>query len=350
MNHPYDLDAAALDRGWRELRSDIEIDHAPVEHPTVVFLGAQPAAGKSHAQAEILRWYDRPMFTVDSDELRAHHPAFEEIMSTDPQRMPVLTNQAASEWTRRSIQYARQHRLDTIIENTFHNPTVIRDSAADFRAAGHRVHAVAVAVPAEVSRLAMADRYLTSLEAGRVPRWTTLAAHDQAVTGASDTLSELHHTRAVDRLTIIDRHGHRAYDAHTDTPEWSTDPANALTDARKAHWSPATREDHARLYRHVAAAALRTDSVTDTTRAVFAALADDAERVAGNHIAHEPTHHRLREAVTTTRSLPVGELLHRTRTPFTTRDPFTTSTPTPEPPHIPPAVEPNHRADPELGL
>lgn len=156
MNHPYDLDAAALDRGWRELRSDIEIDHAPVEHPTVVFLGAQPAAGKSHAQAEILRWYDRPMFTVDSDELRAHHPAFEEIMSTDPQRMPVLTNQAASEWTRRSIQYARQHRLDTIIENTFHNPTVIRDSAADLRAAGHRVHAVAAALDCTVT--AIADR------------------------------------------------------------------------------------------------------------------------------------------------------------------------------------------------
>ncbi len=72
--------------------------------------------------------------------------------------------------------------------------------------------------------------------------------------------------------------------------------------------------------------------------------------LAGKHIAHDPPHQRLRDAVTTTRSLPVGELLDRTRTPFTTRDPFTTSTPNPEPPHIPPAVEPNHRADPELGL
>lgn len=346
----YDLDAAALDRGWRDLRSDIDLDHAPVEHPSVVFLGAQPAAGKSHAQAEIRRWYARPMFAVDSDELRAHHPAFDEIMATDPQRMPVLTNQAASEWTRRSIDYARHRRLDTLIENTFHTPAVIQDSATAFRAAGYRVHAVAVAVPAEVSRLAMVDRYLTSLEAGRIPRWTTLAAHDRAVSGAPDTLADLHRTRAVDRLTIIDRHGHRAYDAHPDTPEWATDPATTLADARQAHWSPATREDHARLYRHVAAAALRTDSVTTTTRDVFAALADDVERIAGEHIAHERTHERLRAAITPTRTLSVAELLDRTRTPFAQRGPFTTPTPTPQSPHNPPpTVDRDRNTDPELG-
>lgn len=347
----YDLDAAALDRGWRELRSDIDIDHAPVEHPTVVFLGAQPAAGKSHAQAEIRRWYERTMFAVDSDELRAHHPAFDEIMATDPQRMPVLTNQAASEWTRRSIDYARQRRLDTIIENTFHNSAVIADSAAAFRAAGHRVHAVAVAVPAEVSRLAMVDRYLTSLEAGRIPRWTTLAAHDRAVTGAHATLAELHQARAVDRLTIIDRQGHRAYDAHTDTPEWAIDPAAALTEARHAHWRPATRADHARLYRHVAAAALRTNSVNDTTWGVFAALADDAERIAGEHARHETAHQRLRAAVMTARAASAGDLRDLTRTPVAMRDPFTTPTPAPEPPHTPPpTAEPERSTDPELGL
>lgn len=346
----YDLDEESLDRGWRELRSDIDAEHSPVAQPTVVFLGAQPAAGKSHAQAEIRRWYGRPMFAVDSDELRAHHPAFDEIMATDPQRMPVLTNQAASEWTRRSIDYARQRRLDTIIENTFYNPEVIHETAAAFRLAGHRGHVVAVAVPAEVSRLAMVDRYLTSLETGRVPRWTTLAAHDYAVSGAPTTIAQLHQARAVDRLTIINRHGHRAYDAHLDTPEWNINPAAALETARQEHWSPATREDHARLYHHVAAAALRTRSVTDTTRNVFASLADDAERLVGEHVTNDPVHHQLRSAAATARPASIRGLLDAAGGPFARGNPFTTPTQAPESPQIPPpTIEPDRSTGPELG-
>lgn len=293
----YYLSDELLERGWRELRSDIDAEHQPSLTPTVVFLGAQPAAGKSQAQAAIRQWYERPMFAVDSDELRKNHPAFDDIMATDPVRMPILTNQAASYWTRQCIDHARHRRLDTIVENTFHNPDVIADSAEQFRAAGYRVHAVVLAVPEELSRLTMLDRYLTSLDYRTVARWTTLAAHNSAVSGSTDTLRGLHQNLAVDRLTILERHGTRHYDAIPGAPDWDINPGSALVDARHAHWNLATRENYARLYHHVAASAVRHGAVDATTRSVFAAVATDARNIAGDMIADDTAHHDLRTAL-----------------------------------------------------
>lgn len=365
----YDLTPEELATGWGILQDGIDAQFHPQHDPVAVFVGAQPAAGKSHAQAELRSWYARPLLTVDSDVLRAHHPRFAEIMARDPQRMPILTNQAAGDWTRRTIDYARARHLDVMIENTFHTPEVILDSAEQFRAAGYRVHVAALAVPAEVSRLAMVDRYLTSLERGEAARWTTLAAHDKAVGGAIDTLRAVHDRDAVDRLSIIDRNAARHYDCGPDSPEWREDPAPVLVAARHAHWTDATRDDHARLYRHAAAAAVRTGSVTDHTRAVFAALVDDADRIAGPAVAGDSAHHELR-ALTQTheRSAGIAGLLadtptrdpEKTADPFSRPDPFTASyldhrarhTPTPE--HDPgphthrPTVDPS--TDPDLGL
>lgn len=284
MTSEYELSEVELEHGWNALRTAIDRRHQSVESPTVVFLGAQPAAGKSHAQREVRRWYGRPMFAVDSDALRSHHPRFDEIIAMDPQRMPILTNQAASWWTRRSIEYARDSRIDSIIENTFHDPDVILESSAAFRQAGFRRHAVVIAVPEQISRLTVAARYLAALDRGDTARWTSLVAHDRAVSGAVVTVRRLHEGGASERITVMDRDGRRHFDAAIGTPEWEKrDPAEVLVAARHAPWTADMRRAYSAQYLYVATAALRTDSITSTTASLLSAISDDARSVGIDH-------------------------------------------------------------------
>ena len=318
MSEPYDLTDDELDRVWVEIRNELDEHEPPARPPTVVFLGAQPAAGKTQAHHAVAQWYGRSFFAVDSDELRQQHPRFEEIAAVEPVRLPVLVNQAASEWTRRSIAYARERQLDTLVENTFHTPETILGSAAQFHDAGYRAHVVALAVPPEVSRLAMVDRYVTSRQGGdAAARWTTLAAHDKATAGVVDTVDRVHDAAVADRLTIVDRTGTRHLDITAGTDEWTAaDPAATLVQVRRDYWTDTTRAAHVRTYRDVARTALDLGAVTDTTRAVFAALVDDADRLAGPELAADPVHTALRSASAAPRAATtptVTDLLHATR-------------------------------------
>jgi|GEM_PF-3161094 len=352
MSAPYDLTAAELDAGWSRIRRLVDFAHEPSPTPTVVFLGAQPAAGKSVAQSRIDRWYGRSFLAVDSDELRQHHPRFEHIAATDPVRLPVLVNQAASEWTRRLIGYAREHHIDTIVENTFHNPDTIVDSATQFRQAGYHTHVVALAVPPEVSRLAMVDRFTTSHQAGDLAaRWTTRTAHDKAATGVVDTVTRIHATGAADRLTIVDRTGDRRLDVTAGTDDWATaDPSGVLHATRDAYWTDTTRAAHVRTYTAVIRYALDAGLVAESTRSVFAALAADADRVAGHRLVDDPDHARLHRTAAeldarTARSANVTDLFRATRAVDPSRhtaEPHHTTTP----PYF--APEPDRDLGPEL--
>lgn len=277
----YDLSAAELEHGWAYLRRRIDTDHAPQADPVAVFLGAQPAAGKSQAQESVLSEYRRDFLVVDSDALRAQHPQFDEIMATDPVRMPVLTNQAASYWTRATINYAQERGLDVLVENTFHNADTIIDSAAQFRRSGHSIHVVALAVPPEASRLAMVDRYLTNLDRGGVARWTTLAAHNRAVAVLGNTLDRLHAEAHVDRITILDRAGTHHVDVTRANSSWnSIVPSKEHDRVSRSYWTSENREQYAHLFRQVTDTATRTESITIGTADVFTALSSDAHRIA----------------------------------------------------------------------
>lgn len=277
----YDLTDATLERVWLDLRDDIDARHSPSETPSAVFLGAQPAAGKSQAQDSIVAAYGRRFLVVDSDALRAQHPQFDEIMATDPVRMPVLTDQAASYWTRATINHAQERGLDVLVENTFHNADTIIDSAAQFRRSGHSIHVVALAVPPEASRLAMVDRYLTNLDRGGVARWTTLAAHNRAVAGLGNTLDRLHAEAHVDRITILDRAGTRHVDVTRADSSWnSIVPSKEHDRVSRSYWTSENREQYAHLFRQVTDTATRTESISTGTSDVFTALSSDAHRIA----------------------------------------------------------------------
>ena len=84
--------------------------------------------------------------------------------------------------------------------------------AANAKHAGRSTHAVVLAVPPVLSRLAMLERYYRDRSAGLPARWTPAEAHDNAVANLPATVRAVAMSPLVDRLTVIDRDGGVLYD------------------------------------------------------------------------------------------------------------------------------------------
>lgn len=228
---PYQVDADTLHTRWTQYIRPLVFDQAQAStDPIALFIGAQPGAGKTQTAARITAQYGRPFVSIDSDELRKFHPQFNDIMRTDPLRMAVLTNQAASTWIQMAITEARTAGYDVLIENSFHTPDVVLAEAARFKDAGYATHAVALAVPGRDSRLGAVRRYVDAAAAGRTARWTNLASHEAGMTGLPATVEALQNSPAIDRLTITDRAG----DTHYDSQAQPGDARAVLTTVREA--------------------------------------------------------------------------------------------------------------------
>ena len=199
----YQVDDNTLRTRWTEqIRPRVFGRAQSSPTPTVLFIGAQPGAGKTQTAARIMAQYGRPFVSIDSDELRKFHPQFRDIMRADPLRMAVLTNQAASEWVQMAIADARAAGYDVLIENSFHTPDVVLAEASRFKDAGYTTHAIALAVPGRDSRLGAVRRYVDAAAAGRTARWTNLASHEAGMTGLPATVEALQNSPVIDRLTI----------------------------------------------------------------------------------------------------------------------------------------------------
>jgi len=219
----YEVPLPDLQRIWRQDISPIVFAGLAVaDRPLALFVGAQPGAGKSRAMRRLEDLYpERTFVALDSDELRKFHPRLDDILRTDPARMPVLTNQAASAWFRMGLAQARHQGNDVLIENSFHNPDVIVAEAQQFKAAGYQTHAVALAVPGRDSRLGALTRYVDALTAGETARWTNLASHEAGYTGVPETAAALEASPSIDRMTITDRTGTIHYDHQHGPGRWA---------------------------------------------------------------------------------------------------------------------------------
>lgn len=192
---------------------------AAQEQPSVTLVGGQPASGKSRAVGDIIHRYGgTDIVPILGDELRAFHPGYRQMMKTDPLSMPALTAQASAAWVEMSIDFAREQRVNVLIEGTFRRPAVTLGTAEGFAEAGYSTHLVALAVPGVVSRLSAMTRYVDADTRGEAARWSDLSAHEAGYHGSALTLTEAARSPHVSRITVVSRDGDILFDAARPAP------------------------------------------------------------------------------------------------------------------------------------
>lgn len=182
-------------------------DSAPGERPRAIILAGQPGAGKSglkHAAlAELPE--DEGAVVVDTDELRAEHPAYLSLMAADDRTAAGLVQKDAGQWADELTHDAMAQRRNLVIDGTLKNPGNARRLCADLRAQGYDVEVRAIAVSREDSILGVYSRYETQKAQSGSGRWVPESVHDEAFAGLPRSLDALEREGAVARMTVYRR-------------------------------------------------------------------------------------------------------------------------------------------------
>jgi len=182
-------------------------DSAPGEKPRAIILAGQPGAGKSglkHAAlAELSQ--DGGAVVVDTDELRAEHPAYLALTAADDRTAAGLVQKDAGQWADELTHDSMAQRRNLVIDGTLKNPGNARRLCADLRAQGYDVEVRAIAVSREDSILGVYSRYETQKARSGSGRWVPESVHDEAYAGLPRSIDALEREGAVARMTVYRR-------------------------------------------------------------------------------------------------------------------------------------------------
>lgn len=176
------------------------------EKPVTVFLGGQPAAGKTSGQ-DLAKRLHPGIIPIVGDDYRQYHPDYRRLLKEDPLRMPDETAGLAGRWTGMCVDNADEWGYPIIIEGTWRNVATVLDEARRCKALRRATHAIVVATPPLVSRAGIIDRFCSGLLAGNTARWTPLEAHDRTVRALRSNVPLIAGSGLIDRFTVTDRSG-----------------------------------------------------------------------------------------------------------------------------------------------
>jgi hypothetical protein len=180
---------------------------SPTGVPTVVFLVAQQGAGKSRTGHHLgARLDDLGGFVeVDSDLYKPYHPDYHRLLNKDDRLMALYTRPDGQAWMRQVQDYVREHRLNALVHEVGSNPPGNAEALASYRAAGHRVEAVLLAVPEAMSRQGILNRYHEQVADRGHGRLTVRANADAAYRGLLELADLIDRDRLVDAVTVYRR-------------------------------------------------------------------------------------------------------------------------------------------------
>ena len=203
-----------------EIKQQVFGMYTPSDAPVSIFLGAQPAAGKTLGQLRVQRMHAAgTIVPIIGDDYRKFHPDYARMMAESSLDMPNLTAYAAGQWTGMCVKYADDNGYSDIIEGTWRNSDTVINEAVTASSHGRRCHAVIVAVPPALSRIGFLSRYYAAFEMDGNARWTPPTAHEKTIVNLENTMREIAASGLFESYSAIKRDGNVLYDGD-DAGEW----------------------------------------------------------------------------------------------------------------------------------
>lgn len=221
----------------RRIKPELFADAKPVDRPVAVIFGGQPGAGKSAAVDDAVRSMGSRGGSVQviGDDLRPFHPKYAALIQSDDKTAAFYTDKDSGRWVEKSIAYAKEHRLNLVIEGTMRNPAVVANTMLDLRKAGYEIDARALAVNERLSWQGVLQRYEAQKQDRGAGRMTAPHSHRDAYNGMPETLERIERERLADRVTIFRRGGQAIYSNELQDGQWKQEPqARQVLDAERA--------------------------------------------------------------------------------------------------------------------
>ncbi|MDX3129604.1 zeta toxin family protein [Streptomyces europaeiscabiei] len=239
--------------------------------PVVVVVAGQPGAGKTTLADRVAAVLARRggAVRVGRDLYKPFHRHYAGVLAADVRTAGALVRPDTARWQAAVEAHVREMRFDAVVESALADPDDFRASSRAYRAAGHRIEVVVLAISEALSQLGIVDRFLaeTADGGGRYVSWEN---HDTCAKNLLATLAAIETEQLADRVTVVRRDGTALY-TNDLTPEgtWRRRPA-AERVVRAERARPWTAPETAVFRRALA----RTD------RRVHTELADEDRRLA----------------------------------------------------------------------
>jgi predicted ABC-type ATPase len=134
--------------------------------PRLVIVGGQPGCGKTGAVLSAARALKRGGFgvaVINGDELRPFHPDYARLVQQDRSTAADRTGPDVGAWVERAIREAADGGINSVIETTMRQPTVVSTTIGEFQRAGHQVDMHVLVVHPEVSQQSIYLRFHQAL-------------------------------------------------------------------------------------------------------------------------------------------------------------------------------------------
>lgn len=225
--------------------------------PVVVYVMAQPGAGKSANPDLVSSPPGRERLRIVGDDFKAAHPNYLVLLARFPRLAGELIRPVYQEWQSWAVAYVRELHGDLVIEISPGSAARFLDDVADFRAAGYRVELVVLAVRQADSRQGIGARYAEAIAQNNCyARFTSAHGHDQCYDVVPDIVEAVERESAVDSVTVVRRDGTTLYRGERGMGDQALlGAAEALRSERLRPYSEkeaaAFREIQERLYREL---------------------------------------------------------------------------------------------------
>ncbi|MFF4227463.1 zeta toxin family protein [Streptomyces abikoensis] len=259
------------------------------DQPVVVIVGGQPGAGKT-AIADMVQAALNSRggaVRIGRDLYKAAHARYAGLLADDVRTAGVKIRPDTIRWQAAVEDHVRARAFDAVVESALADAGEVRQSAAAYRQAGHRIEVVALATSEALSQLGTLERFL-SQTAGDGGRYVSWENHDLCARGMLATLAVIEAEQLADRITVVRRDGTVLYDNELVAGAWRRRPAadRAVACERSRPWSAREtavfRRELAqadqRLHRDLGCEDWRLAVQRDAERA--AALAEPVRRIA----------------------------------------------------------------------
>jgi predicted ABC-type ATPase len=209
----YKLDLKTHDTIFKFISKKIFENKFPVQNPTIVILGGQPAAGKSDLiKLSEKEFTNNNVVKINGDEFRKFHPNSKEILKNHDKDYAKLTEPDVRTWTKDLFDKAIDKKYNIIFEGTMRTDQIC-DTIKNLKDKGFNVIVRALAVNELNSRAAIYQRYINQIQQFGGGRFTERASHDAAYSGMLNTLQRIENERKYDKLEIYKRNGDLVYNS-----------------------------------------------------------------------------------------------------------------------------------------
>lgn len=168
---------------------------------------------------------DRNAVKVNTDDLRAYHPRFDEIVMLDDKRSAERTHQDASEWKNKLLTRCLETKRNVVMEGVFKDKEGLLQTIELAKRNGYTVTVRVVAAHERFSVWGINRRYEKEKITRGHGRYVPIEYHDQCYRLILDSVDAIEHQRIAKCIEVYDRHGALVYSNEQLNGKWKDPPS-----------------------------------------------------------------------------------------------------------------------------